>query len=253
MKISSMIKTILLALGILVSLAAAQIVFGQTSEGVITYEVKINVHRTLPKDRQEMKGMIPEFRTSMQQLFFNPTESLYKPVEEDDDETMEDHHGGPPRMRFQQPQAEIYFNPASSRRISQQEFMGKEYLIEDSLKLPSWKFGTETKTVMGYECRQASYFNEERKQQVVAWYTLQLRGFLGPEIFNTLPGAVLEVNLNDGERVMTAKSMERRSLKKNEIKIPKDGIHTTSSEFHKIVDQHMERMRANGADVMIRN
>ena len=45
----------------------AQVVFGQTNEGMITYETKINVHRTLPKEREEMKKMIPEFRVSQQQ------------------------------------------------------------------------------------------------------------------------------------------------------------------------------------------
>ena len=254
MQTSTIMKRIVLILGILVSLAAAQIVFGQATEGVIQYEVKINMHRTLPKERQEMKSMIPEFRTTKQQLFFNANESFYKAVEEDEieDEATE-HGGGGVRMRFQQPQVEIYFNQAEEKRITQQEFMGKEYLIEDSVKLSPWKFGTEIKTVMGYECKQAMYYNEERQQDVVAWYTIQLRPFLGPESFNTLPGAVLEVDLNNGERVLTAKSIEARPLKKNEIKTPNKGTKTTRAEFRKMMDQQMERMRANGANVIIRN
>ena len=76
---------------------------------------------------------------------------------------------------------------------------------------------------MGYYCKQAMHYNEDRKQQVVAWYAPQLRPFLGPEKFNTLPGAVLEVNVNDGERVITAKNLQARALKKNEVKIPSQG------------------------------
>jgi GLPGLI family protein len=106
---------------------------------------------------------------------------------------------------------------------------------------------------MGYDCRQASFFHEERKQKVVAWYTTQLRPFLGPEIYNTLPGAVLEVDINDGERIITAKTLEARALKKNEMKIPNKGTRTTPSAFRKMVDEHVEKMRANGADVIIRN
>ena len=112
----------------------AQVVFGQTNEGMISYETKINMHRTLPKEREEMKKMIPEFRVSQQQLFFNADESLYKLVEEDDDENM-GQGGGGIQMRIQQPFVEIYFNRSNSLRVTQQEFLGKEYLIEDSLAL----------------------------------------------------------------------------------------------------------------------
>lgn len=242
-------KRILLLLGVLVSLAAAQIVFGQT-EGTIIYEVKVNMHRTLPKEREEMKNMIPEFRTSQDQLFFNATESLFLPVEEDEDQ---DINSGGMQMRFQRPRVENYINQASSRRVVQQEFMGRKYLIEDSLKVMAWKFGNETKDVKGYPCRQASFYNEDRKQSIVAWYTDKFRPFLGPENFNTLPGAVLEVNINDGERTITAKTIELRPLKKNEIKIPSGGTRTTEVEYRKMVAEQMEKMRANGGNIIIRN
>jgi len=244
-------RWILLIIGVLILLATAQVVFGQANEGMITYETKLNMHRTLPKEREEMKKMIPEFRVSQQQLFFNANESLYKPVEEDEDENMEPSGGGI-QMRIQQPFVEIYFNRSNSLRVTQQEFLGKEYLIEDSLMLPPWKFGTETKKIMGFDCRQATHYNEDKKQQVVAWYAPQLRPLLGPEKFNTLPGAVLEVNLNDGERVITAKNLQARTLKKNEIRVPSHGIKTTETDFRKMVEEHTARMRANGADIIIR-
>ncbi|MBT1701143.1 GLPGLI family protein [Fulvivirgaceae bacterium PWU4] len=244
-------KRILILLGVLVCLAAAQVVLGQT-EGHIIYEVKVNLHRTLPKEREEMKAMIPEFRTNQDQLFFNASESLYKPVEEDEDEDA-DMGGGGMRMRIMRPNNIIYIDQNTSRRVMEQDFMGKKYLIEDSLKIMAWKFGSETKEVKGYLCRQAMFYNEERKQNVVAWYTDKLRPFLGPEGFNTLPGAVLEVNVNDGERIISAKSITLRALKKNELKVPSDGTKITQEEFRKKVSEQMERRRAEGANVIIRN
>jgi GLPGLI family protein len=106
---------------------------------------------------------------------------------------------------------------------------------------------------MGYECKQASLYNEERKQNIIAWYTMQLRSFLGPESFNTLPGAVLQIDINEGERVITSKKLDARPLKKNELKVPSSGTKITRAEFRKMMDQQMERMRANGANVIIRN
>jgi GLPGLI family protein len=80
-----------------------------------------------------------------------------------------------------------------------------------------------------------------------------LRPFLGPETFHTLPGTILEININDGERMITAKSVAARPLKKNELKVPTQGTKITQPEFRKMVEQQMERMRANGANVIIRN
>jgi GLPGLI family protein len=242
-------KKIIILFGVLVSLTAAHIVFGQT-EGAITYEVKVNVHRTIPKEREEMKGMMPEFMTHQDQLFFNANESLYLPVEEDQDD---DIHNGGMHLRMRRPKVENYMHQGTMKRIVLQEFMGKKFLIEDSIKMAPWKLGTETKTIKGYLCRQASLYNEERKQNIIAWYTDKLRPFLGPENMNTLPGAVLEIDINNGERVVSAKTIELRPLKKNELKVPSGGTKATESEFRKITNEHMERMRANGADVIIRN
>jgi GLPGLI family protein len=250
-KYSPKMKTILLVFGAIVSLAAGHIVFTQDTEGVIEYEVKINMHRMLAEDRQKMKSMVPEFRTSQHQLFFRASESLYKPVEEDVDDDP-DFSKEPGRMRFHQPHVEMYFDHATSKRITQQEVMGKEYLIEDSLKLPPWKFGTDIKTVMGFVCRQATYQDVERKQEIVAWYSPELRPYLGPETFNTLPGAILEVDINDGERIITAKHFDKRVLKKHEIKIPHRGTKVTRAEFKRIMEEHAQRGRANGANIIIR-
>lgn len=246
-------KRILIVIGILISLFSLRVVFGQSAEGVITYHVKINMHRRLPPDRQEMKSMIPEYRTVKEQLFFNATESMYKPLIEDEEEPLGG--GGGVQMRIQQPNNEVYVNPSSQRVVSKQEFMGKDYLIDDTLKVAPWKFGTETKEIMGYVCKQAFYTDEslpDRKQEITAWYTDKLRPMLGPDRFNSLPGTVLAVDINNGERVIVASEMDLRALKKNEIKMPASGTRTTRAEFRKMVDEQMKRMGGRGG-MIIRN
>lgn len=244
-------KRLLLLLGVLVSLTAAQVVFAQT-EGTITYEVKINMHRNIPKEREQMKAMIPEYRTSLDILAFNADASLHKPIIEDEADA--DMSGNGPRMIIRRPENETYIEQSTMRRVRLQDFMGKKYLIEDTLKVSPWKMGTEVKEVRGYKCRQATLSIEEpRKQTIVAWYTDQLRPFLGPEMFNTLPGAVLEVDINDGERIISAKSIELRSLKKSELKVPSGGAKITQEEYQKMMNEQMERMRANGGNIIIRN
>lgn len=251
-------KRIIILLGVITSMTAAHFVFGQTAEGVITYEVKINMHRRIPPERAAMKASIPEFRIMKQQLFFKGTETLYKPLIEDDEEATSMSGGGGGggfRMMMRTPNTEIYLNQNSSRVLTKQEFMGKEYLIEDSVKVSPWKFGTDTKTIQGYECKQAYYTDESqpnRPMEVTAWFTDKISPFLGPERFNTLPGAVLAVDINNEERVIVAKKIELRSLKKSEFKMPSSGQKVTQSEFRKIVEEQMKQMGGNG-NAFIRN
>ena len=239
----------MLIAGLLASILAAQVVFAQT--GVITYESRVNLHRTIPADRQEMKSMMPEYRITKLQLFYNGEESLYKSLIEDEEEQFSS-GGGAVRMTMRMPKTEMYTNSSTQAILMVQEFMGKKYLIEDSVKITPWKFGTEVKTILGYACRQATFFNEERKQTIVAWYTDKLRPLLGPEIYTTLPGAVVQVDINDGERVITAIKIEPRTLKKSELKIPSGGTKITEKEFRKMMDEQMQRMGREGG-VMIRN
>lgn len=266
MKLSKNMKRIILMLGMLVCILAAHAVFAQQT-GVITYENRINMHRNIPADRQEMKAMIPEFRSTKMQLFFNDEESLYKPVIEDEEEQFGGGGGGGVRMSFRMPKVETYTNASTSLIFSLQELMGKKYLISDTVKMSPWKFGTETKEILGYTCRMA-YFTQSQEmttmkvengvmtpekrtvtQEITAWYTDQIRPSLGPERYNTLPGTVLALDVNNGERVIVARNVELRELKKDELKVPNASTKVTQAEFRKIQEQ-MEQMRANGRTFM---
>ncbi|HET9053942.1 MAG TPA: GLPGLI family protein, partial [Cyclobacteriaceae bacterium] len=86
--------------------------------------------------------------------------------------------------------------------------------------------------------------------EVTAWYTDQIRPSLGPERYNTLPGTVLALDVNNGERVIVARNIELRELKKGELKTPEAGTTVTQAEFQKIQEEQMERMRANGRTFM---
>lgn len=245
-------RKILIWLGLAVSLLAAYVVMAQSQEGVITYEVKINMHRTLPPDRENLKAMLPEFRTLNEQLFFNGEQSLYKPLIEDEEEPL---GTAGVQIRMQPPNNELFIDWPAQKMVAKQEFMGKDYLIEDTLKVAPWKFGSETRVIQGYTCKQGFYTDEsrpERKQEVTAWYTDQIRPFLGPDRFNTLPGTVLAVDINNGERVLIASKIEFRALKKNELKMPSRGTPATRADFRKLVEEQMKRMGANGG-MIIRN
>lgn len=226
------------------------------NEGVITYEITIDNHRMLPPEMEGRKAMIPQFRTFKQQLFFNANESLYKPLieDEEDEDQFSSGGGGGGRFRFRMQGQTNYVDQASNTMLTQMDLMGKKYLITDTLKPAPWKFGTETKTIQGYECMQAYYTTEgDRKQTITAWFTSKLRPMLGPERYNTLPGAVLAIDINNGERVFVAKKVEVRELKKNELKAPSEGEKITQAEFRKKGEELRKQFRGGGGNVIIRN
>jgi GLPGLI family protein len=243
-------KKIILLLGIAVALSAG-LCMGQSAEGVIDYELKVNMHRNIPKENEGIKAMIPEFRMSQFQLFFTADESLFKPVEEEEDEEVSNNGGAQIRMRM--PQSEVYIKPGDQKIVEMREFMDKKYLIHDTLKATGWKLGTETKTILGYECRKAIKADTARKQTIAAWFSDKLRPSLGPDRFSSLPGAVLELDINDGERAYTAKKINLRALKKGELKIPATGTVMTGVAFRKMVDEQMKKMGASGGVIIRRN
>ncbi|GAB4332191.1 MAG: hypothetical protein OHK0038_07660 [Flammeovirgaceae bacterium] len=224
----------------------------QNNSGAITYELKVNMHRNIPEQDAHIKNMTPEFNISKEVLYFNENESLYKPIEEDDNEDIT-RGGGGMQIRMRRPSAEVYSDIKSASKIIQQDIMGKMYLIQDTLKPLAWKIQSETKEILGYSCQKATYYDEERKQEITAWFTSQLRSFLGPYTYNSLPGTVLQVDINQGERVITATGKEFRELKKNELKAPNKGEKVSPSEFSAKVKAFQEQMRANGGRMIIRN
>lgn len=245
-------KRLILLLGVVVSLTAANVLFGQAKDqGVITYDVKVNMHRNLPAGAEGMKAMIPDYRTSQIQVFFNANYSITKPVIEDEDEDVNASRGGV-AMKFKMPNVETHFDAATQIITAKQEFFAKEYLIIDTLKIAPWKFGTETKTIQGYICNQAYYTDEsnsKRKLEITAWYTDQLRPNLGPEKYLSLPGTELAIDINNGDRTIVASSVKFKELKKNDIKVPTGGEKISSADFRKTME---EQRKKNGGGMMFR-
>lgn len=217
------------------------------TSGVIEYEHKVNLHRRLAGENEAMRAMVPEYRVSTFQLSYNGQLSLYKPVLEYEPEEM---GSGGVRIQMRQPYSEI-FTDASTRAVVQfREFLGKNYLIEDALTIQPWKMGEEIREINGYTCRIAWYTDTTTNNEVTAWYTTDLPPYIGPERFNTLPGTVLAVDINNGERVIVAKNIAFRQLKKNELKRPEKGTKVTATEYEAMVEEQMEQMRQHGGRVI---
>lgn len=245
-------KTTFTIAGAWILMLVSQLTFAQT-QGAITYETKMNMHRNIPAERAQMKDMIPEYRTTRQILTFNETESLYKPLIDEQDDMAAASGGGGQFVMVRTPQNHTYINTAQDKRVQLREFMGKNYITQDTLSIMPWKFGDETKTIQGYTCKQAFYTDEKSGKTTVAWYTDKLRPNLGPDNFTSLPGAVLEIDFDNGLRVTRASKVEFKNLKKNDLIEPTKGEKVTEIQFQEMLAEQMKQRGANGGNIIIRN
>ena len=159
------------------------------------------------------------------------------------------------------------------------EFMGKEFLIKDSLPQLEWKMEAETKKIGGYTCYKATAVKpvsqsdfrnfrpkkqdetkkEEKKEQstnfmdqyempteiiITAWYTPEIPVNQGPENYWGLPGLILEVS--DGKTVVLCSKIVMNTKEKADIKAPNNGKVVTQAEYDKIVIDKMEELQQMG-------
>ncbi|HYK56651.1 MAG TPA: GLPGLI family protein, partial [Flavisolibacter sp.] len=138
------------------------------------------------------------------------------------------------------------------------------YIVSDSFKKGEWKLTDETKTILNYTARKAvgkrintrsqvSMENGEMKRQmvtdtsvVIAWFSTDIPVSIAPgaDMEGQLPGAILEVDVNNGQTVYKALEVSPK-VSIGKIKEPKNGKKLTAAEFTKEREKLMEEMRNN--------
>jgi len=228
-------------------------VMGQAPQGIILYELRMDMHMLLPPNRPELRNMIPQFRSDTFQLIFTPAASIYKPQEISAAQAATGGGGGM-RMMMRMPRTETFIDKSTQQRRVSMEFMGRNILVDDTLRVDPWRMGNETMVIAGYTCFMAWYKDTVNNVEVTAWFTPKLPPFLGPDRFGTLPGTVLAVDINNGERVWVARRVDLREVLPAEIIKPSRGDIMTRQEFNRFVETQRQRMNQNapGSGAMLR-
>jgi GLPGLI family protein len=264
-------KRILCAILTLMATAAT----AQVKQGTITYERKVNLHKAISDE--QMKAMVPEFRTSKHQLLFNDSVSLYKTIPEDEAPDPFDNNGGGVRtvVRFGGGNNdETYTNFAGHTTLKQTELGSKTYLVQDSIRKQQWKLTDETKKILGYTCRKAvttqkmvirnttirtvqtggntstdsaKTTNPKNEDlEVVAWYAEDIVTPAGPDNNGGLPGVILQLDINNGQTVYTATEVSKNYSQKD-LKQPTKGKKITGKEFTTLQEEMLQNMMGGGS------
>jgi len=221
--------------------------------GTIMYEDKRNLHMHIPEERAELKDVIPEFRTEEMQLSFNGEEAVYKkyvdpnaPVDEDVD--MSPNQSRRFRMRRGSSNHILYQNYQTYERVEQRDFFDKKFLIKGEPHTFAWKMMPETKDVGNYTAHKATF--SDTTQTIVAWYVPEIPVPLGPSEYGQLPGLILHVDINDGERTITATDIKLAEVDESILVKPTKGKEMTQEEFRAMVKEKMEERGMRGGPGM---
>ncbi len=258
----------------------------QEFQGMAVYESKTSTSdfKTRMEGNKEMtpdmQKMIEERMKKMFEktfiLNFDKSASIYKEEEKLD---APGQGGGGMRMMMSMTGGggTYYKNVKDKSYTVDKEFMGKEFLVKDSLPNLKWKMEGETRVIGGYNCFKATavrpvsktdFRNFRPKKEdaattkpadaakktnlmdeldmpketiITAWYTPEIPVNQGPENYWGLPGLILEVN--DGKTVILCSKVVLNPKVKTEIKAATKGKVTTQKEFDEIVLKKMEEFR----------
>jgi len=173
----------------------------------------------------------------------------------------------------------FYKNVKEKRYVVDKEFMGKEFLVKDSLPKLNWKLENETKQIGGYTCYKATATRQPSKSDlrnfrpkkdddkktpakanekdkktdfmddvdlpkeitITAWYALEIPASQGPENYWGLPGLILEVN--DGKTTILCTKVVLNAKDKVEIKAPTNGEVISQAKYDETVMKKLKELQ----------
>ncbi|RYG54549.1 MAG: GLPGLI family protein [Chitinophagaceae bacterium] len=235
----------------------------QQQEGRILYERTTQLQLRLAGMGDGMERNIPQTRTDKLEVLFGKNQSIRKPVIEETPEPSNFENGGIVIRTFAGGADDVsYFNYDEKRMVDQREFAGKKYIISDSIRPLQWKLTGESKSVLGLPCQEARAQRISTRIQtmiangepqrteiadtanIVAWFTPAIAVPTGPEYQGQLPGAILEINVNEGRTIYKAIEISPKTDLAL-IKEPKSGKKVTTKEFADEQQKMMQEMQRN--------
>ncbi len=219
---------------------------GTNNSGTVRYEEKMKLEIKLEGESAQYSDMLPKERTERTVLYFSPDESLYHSDNEKPATDAIEQETGGTMIHYQvyQDDDKVYRNLKENKRIEQREFMSRQFLIESDAGKADWKLTGDQKTILGLPCQEG--MREEDGKKIRAWFTPAIPVSSGPRNWGNLPGLILAVDINDGERVITATSVEFSKVDKSLLGKPREGKKVTEEQYKKIVDEKMKEMGGEG-------
>jgi GLPGLI family protein len=250
----------------------------ESKTSMADFKIRMEGNKNINPDMQKM--MEERMKKMFEKTFilnFDKSASIYKEEEKLDASPQ----GGGIRMMSSMTGGggTFYKNVKDKAYTVDKEFMGKEFLVKDSLASLNWKMEAEIRVIGGYTCYKATAVKEASKTDfrnfrpkkeeepkkdtdkpaeakktnfmdavelpkeitITAWYTPEIPVNQGPEGYWGLPGLILEVN--DGKTIILCSKVILNPKEKAEIKPSSKGKVVGQKEYDETVMKKMEEFR----------
>lgn len=212
------------------------------TSGKITFKETIKLNFDIDESNPEMAKMIPSSQSADKVLFFTSNESLYKNQDKPQDlEVKHEENGNDFQLVIKIPETVIYSNKKEDQFLQSQDLMGKEFLISDQLEKYQWKITGEQKKILNYVCQKAIL--SDTSKNLAVWFTNQIPVSAGPNGLSGLPGIILAVEQDNGDRMTIATAVEPLPVSHTFTK-PSKGKVVKRAEYEKIREEKMKEMGA---------
>ena len=251
----------------------------ESKTSMADFKVRMEGNKNINPDMQKM--MEERMKKMFEKTFilnFDKSASIYK--EEEKLDASPQGGGGIRMMSSMTGGGGTYYKNVKDKAYTvDKEFMGKEFLVKDSLANLKWKMEAETRVIGGYTCYKATAVKEASKTDftnfrpkkeeepkkesdkpaeekktnfmdaielpkeitITAWYTPEIPVNQGPEGYWGLPGLILEVN--DGKTIILCSKVVLNPKEKAEIKAATKGKVVSQKEYDETVIKKMEEFR----------
>ena len=159
-------------------------------KGVVEYEVKTNIQKTLGNNSwaEKLKETLPQFKTAFYSLTFSNNQNIYKFSHWDEKVKL-------PEFLKADDEEKFWFLDFGRQYYSMKKsIFGSSCVVQDSLMPIRWKLLNENRNIAGFNCRKAVGVIFD-SVYVYAFYTDEITLPGGPCSINGLPGLILGMTI----------------------------------------------------------
>jgi len=215
--------------------------------GTITYEETIKLNIELPPEMADMAAQFPSVQQNEMNLYFADSQSLFMNAPADEDEEEEHDHysssseGMTINFRMDRPENKSFVDRDLGTTTRKEKFFGKTFLIKGEHEPKRWKIESGTQSeFLGFTCQKAIMVDDSVK--VEAWFTSEIPVSVGPSVYGDLPGAILVLTIDDGERSFVATNYDDSPLEEGTLTKPTKGKKVSKEEFAAIQEEKIKEM-----------
>jgi GLPGLI family protein len=178
----------------------------QLTQGSITFERRTNLKKTVGDNPRVSRFLNDDnkIRKENFELKFNETSSVFKHIENEDEEDIG-------MMKYFTQRNTVYQDLDNNGFMVILNSWGQPMYLQDSMSIRLWKVTESKRKFAGYMCYK-SIWEMNDSTRIYAWFCPDIVPSVGPEGFSGLPGAILGLATEDGGVVYYATEVKEMEV-----------------------------------------